>query len=102
MVDLKEMITTRKNIGIRFLYTMVFLFIFEILKTIIQFIVFFQFIYLFITQDYNNPVRTFSNKVIAYAYKVMRYLTLNENMRPFPFNDFPYEIEVPDEDVSFK
>jgi hypothetical protein len=53
----------RKKIAIRWLYTVLFFIIFEILKTIIQ--------------------------VSVYAYKVLRYVTLNENKKPYPFRDFP-------------
>ena len=38
----------------------------------------------------------------TYAYKVIRYLTLTDNIRPFPFSDFPDEMEKVEETVSFK
>jgi hypothetical protein len=92
----------RKKIAIRFLYTVFFLIVFEILKTIIQVTVLFQYIYLFIFKKYGNPVRDFSNKVTAYTYKVIRYLSLNDNKIPFPFSDFPNVLEPPEEYVEFK
>ena len=92
---------TRKDIAIRFLYTLFFLIVFEIVKTILQITVLFQYIYLFITRTHNEPVRTSSNKVWIYAYRVMRYATLNENTRPFPFADLPEEIEEPEPEVLF-
>lgn len=103
-MDATEAITvpSRKNIGIRLLYTVFFVIVLEILKTIIQVAVLFQYVYLFITQTYCNPVIAFSNKVSVYAYRVMRYITLNENMRPFPFSDFPKETDPPEPDVDFK
>jgi len=101
MNDIQETTVNRKNIGVRFLYTLLFVIVLEILKTIILLTVLFQFIYLFISKKYSNRVREFSNKIGTYAYKVMRYLCLNENIRPFPFTDFPTEIEKPMEMVSF-
>jgi hypothetical protein len=92
---------SRKKIAIRLLYTMLFLIVFEILKVIIQVAVLFQYVYLFITKDYNNPIRNFSNKVSVYAYRVMRYITLNENEKPFPFQDFPEEMDMPETEVLF-
>jgi hypothetical protein len=102
MQDGLENQPTRKRIGIRLIYTVLFLIVFEILKTIVQLAVLFQFVYLLITKKYSNPVRNFSNKVAAYAYKVMRYLTLIDNRRPFPFSEFPAEIEPPEDTVEFK
>ncbi len=99
--DIQEATVSRKRIGIRFLYTLLFVVVFEILKTIIQLSILFQYIYLFISKRYNNRVRKFSNKVITYTYKVMRYLCLIDNNRPFPFADFPAVIEQPEEIVSF-
>ena len=92
----------RKKIAIRLLYTVFFLIVFEILKIIIQVSVLFQYVYLLISKTYNNPIRSFSNKVSVYAYRVLRYITLNENEKPFPFHDFPNEIELPDKEVLFK
>ena len=92
----------RKKIVIRLLYTIFFLIVFEILKIIIQVSVLFQYVYLLISKTYSNPIRNFTNKVSVYAYKVLRYVTLNENEKPYPFHDFPEEIELPDAEVFFK
>ncbi len=92
----------RKTIAIRLMYTIFFLIVFEILKTIIQVCVIFQYVYLLVSKTYNAPVRNFSNKVSVYAYRILRYVTLNENKRPFPFNDFPKEFELPGARVDFK
>ncbi|MDY6954233.1 MAG: DUF4389 domain-containing protein [Thermodesulfobacteriota bacterium] len=92
---------TRKKIAIRFLYTLLFLIIFEIVKLIIQVTVLFQYVYLFITMGHSEPVRRFSNKVAVFAYRLMRYVTLNENTRPFPFADFPEEMDAPEPEPDF-
>ena len=101
MNDIQEATVNRKKIGIRFLYTLLFVIVFEILKTIIQLTILFQYVYLFISKKYSNRVRSFSNKITAYAYKVMRYICLNDNIRPFPFMDLPAEMEQPEDIVSF-
>jgi hypothetical protein len=101
MENMKEIKTSRKQIAIRLLYTVLYLVIFEVLKLVIQVTALFQFVYLLITQKYSQPLRAFSNKVATYTYKIIRYATLNDNDRPFPFADFPAEIETPEERVSF-
>lgn len=93
---------SRKKIFVRLLYTVFFFIVFEIIKIIIQVSVLFQYIYLLITKTYNNPVRNFTNKVSVYAYRVLRYVTLNENEKPYPFNEFPREMEMPEEEVFFE
>ena len=98
----QENSATRKDVLIRLLYTILCLIVFEIIKLIVQIAVLFQYIFLFITLDYNKPVRNFSNKIATYTYDVIRYLTLNKNQRPFPFNDFPEPLEEPVEEVTFR
>ncbi len=102
MNDTPETSVDRKAIAIRFLYTLVFFIVLEIVKTIIQVTVLFQYVYLFITKRYSNPVRKFAGKASFYAYKVMRYLCLSDNRRPFPFSDFPAEEEPSEDPVRFE
>ncbi len=92
---------SRKQIGIRLLYTILFLFILGIVIVMIKLVVFFQFIYCFGTRKPNESVRQFSNKLSSYGYRIFRYITLNENKRPFPFNDFPSELDPSEEQMIF-
>jgi len=101
MPNLAEPQLSRKRIGVRLLYTILFAVILDVAKMIIQLITVFQFIYLLITRQYSEPARRFANRLSAYTYRVMRYLTLNDNTRPFPFQEFPSEMEAPVEKVSF-
>jgi hypothetical protein len=101
MNTIEESKASRKQIGIRFLYTLLYLIVLEVIKVIVQVTVILQFLYLLITQKYSEPLRSFSNKLAAYGYRVIRYATLNENTRPFPFNDFPGELEKSEDPVQF-
>ena len=101
MHDELQVTTTRKQVAIRLLYTLLYVAIFEVVKTIILLITLFEYFFLLITLRHNEPARTFANRVAAYGYRVMRYLTLNDNQRPFPFTDFPAEIELPEAEVRF-
>lgn len=98
----EETSVTRKQIGVRLLYTLLFLIVFEVLKLIIQVAVLFQFVYLLITKGYSKPLRSFSDRLSSYVYRVIRYVTLNENQRPFPFSEFPPEMEQSEEPVRFE
>ena len=90
-----------KQIGIRLLYTILFLFILGIVVIIAKVVVVFQFIYLFSTGKANESVRQFSNKISTYGYRVLRYITLNENRRPFPFTDLSPELEPSEPQITF-
>jgi hypothetical protein len=102
MHDDTQGLASRKPIAIRLLYTLLYVAIFEVVKTIIFLVTIFEYFLLLITLKHNEPARTFANKAATYGYRLMRYLTLNENQRPFPFSEFPAEIELPDEEVSFE
>jgi hypothetical protein len=101
MHDESQVTVSRKLVAIRLLYTLLYAAIFEVVKTIILLITLFEYFFLLVTLGHNEPARAFANRVAAYGYRVMRYLTLNENQRPFPFSDFPAEIEPPDQEVRF-
>jgi hypothetical protein len=102
MDKIEELKVSRRQIGIRFLYTLLFLIALEAIKFVVQITVLLQYIYLLVARKYSIPLRNFSNRLAAYAYRVIRYTTLNENFRSFPFHDFPEEMEDPDERVLFE
>jgi hypothetical protein len=92
---------SRKNILIRFLFTLLVVVAFWVFESILLVLVLFQYIYLMITRNHSEGLRTFCNKIAAYAYNAFRYISLNENARPFPFAGFPQEMDPPEPEVSF-
>jgi Domain of unknown function (DUF4389) len=102
MSEESQELITRNQIAIRLLYTLLYAAIFMVVKTIVLLITLFEYFFLLVTLQHNEPARKFANKVATYAYRLMRYMTLNENQRPFPFSEFPAEIELPDEEVRFE
>ncbi len=93
---------SRTGILLRLLYTLLFLVVFEVLRFIVQLIVLVQYVLLLVTTKPNEKLRSFSNKVSVYAYRVLRYVTLNENARPYPFAEFPGDMDPPDQEVNFE
>ena len=93
---------TRGQIALRLLITLLFLPINGIVNATIVLTTLFQYAYLLITLQHSEPVRAFANKVIGYGYRVWRFISLNENRRPFPFAEFPGEMEAPEKEVSFQ
>lgn len=94
-------VVSGKQIGIRLLYTILILVILGIVLVIAKVVVVFQFIYFFSTRKPNESVRQFSNKISTYGYRIFRYITLNESQRPFPFTNFPPELEPSEEQITF-
>ncbi|MGE0681420.1 MAG: DUF4389 domain-containing protein [Candidatus Binatia bacterium] len=87
----------RKDTGIRILLSAIFLLIAEVTKTVLVLLTLFALGWTLITKrPPSEQVRRFANRVVSYQYHLFRYLTYNEKMRPFPFSDFPTELELPE------
>jgi hypothetical protein len=84
----------RGETGIRILFTLLFWLIARVLGTVLGVLVFFELIYTLVTQRLpGSRVRRFANRTLAYLYRITRYVTYNERDAPFPFRDFPPEVE---------
>ncbi len=92
---------SRRQIAIRLLYTIIFLPIYAVCNMLVVLATLFQFALLFITFKHSEPLRRCANRVVTLAYRIWRYVSLNSNQRPFPFAEFPEEMEPPEAEVSF-
>ena len=92
---------SRTQILIRLLYSVLFLVILGVVNFLIQLATVFQYIMLLITLSPSEPVRRVTNQLAVYGYQVMRYLALNDNVRPFPFTEYPQEMEPSVSEVKF-
>ena len=101
MNDQPQETLSRNQIAIRLLYTILFLPIYAICNALVVLSTVFQFALLFITLKHSEPVRSFANRVVTYAYRVWRYVSLNSSRRPFPFAEFPEDLEPPEAEVRF-
>jgi len=94
---IKIFLIARKNIAVRFINVLFFVIAWKVVSIFIFFLTVFQFIYLFFTTKHSEAIKTLSHKLTVYCYKVMRYITLNENTTPYPFGEMPEEIEPAEE-----
>jgi hypothetical protein len=87
----------RKETAMRILLTLLFVVIVEgIIKAILAVVILFALVYALITRrPPGERVRRFANRTLSYLYRIMRFLTYNEPEPPFPFADFPSEVEPP-------
>ena len=84
----------RKETGMRILLTVLFLLIVNIGHAVVGVVTLFSLLFALITkQPPGDRVKQFANRTVSYLYRVLRYLTYNENEPPFPFADFPQELE---------
>jgi hypothetical protein len=84
----------RFDVGIRIAYSLLFAAIMSALQSISALIVTFQLVYSLITQSVpSGRVQAFANGLVAYIYQILRYLTHNDALIPFPFSDFPEPLE---------
>ena len=102
MNDQSQEAPSRHQIVIRLLFTLLFIPITAICNLLVILTTLFQFAMLPITFKYSEPVRVFANRVISYLYRVWRYISLNSSQKPFPFAEFPADIEPPEVEVRFE
>jgi hypothetical protein len=93
---------SRTRILVRLLFTVLYLVLFGVVHFLITLAVVFQYIILLATLKPSEPLRRAANQLAAYGYRVMRYLTLNDNLQPFPLSEFPQEMEPPVGEVRFE
>jgi hypothetical protein len=91
----------RADTGIRLLLTLLFILIARVGETVLVAVIVFELLFTLATkQPPSLRVRQFANRLIAYLYRIARYLTYNEGAAPFPFRDLPPEVEPPGEPVA--
>ena len=84
----------RTDTGIRILLTILFAVVASVLRAVVTVIVIFELLFAFFTQRAPSwRLREFANLVIAYYYRLHRYITYNEATVPFPFSPFPSALE---------
>ena len=86
----------RKDTAIRILLTVLFCLIVQVTEAVLGVVVLFELAYALVTGNApGERVRGFANRALSYLYRILRYLTYNEAEPPFPFADFPPEVEPP-------
>ncbi len=85
---------SRGDVLIRALYSLLFALIISLLESALFAVVVFQLLYSLLTERLpSSRVQTFANGIVAYFYQMLRYLTHNDSVVPFPFSDFPTPLE---------
>jgi len=93
----QEQQVERKETGMRILLTVLFVVIIRAVEVVLGIVVLFQLIFVLITKRRpGEQVARFANRIIPYVVQLLRYLTYQEDQRPFPFSDFPADSTPPE------
>lgn len=82
--DNLKQVSTWKRIG----FILVFAVIAGVVRTLIWVIVLLQIASALITGDTNQHILGFGQKLAAYLYHIMLFMTFNTDTVPFPFSDW--------------
>jgi len=83
-----------RHTGARIVLTLLFMVVTSVIHTILWALVLFCLLWTLITrQPPLARIRALANRVVAYEYRIRRYVTYNESEVPFPFSDLPEAVE---------
>ncbi len=88
--EIKERLRSR-DLWLRALYMVFFAIVSVIVRAVITLLAFVQFIAILLTGHANEPLLQLGNNLSVYAYQIIRFVTFNTEMQPFPFSSWPDE-----------
>jgi len=78
----------------RIFYTILFSFIGWVTLWVFTFVVLIQFGFLLITGQVNKNLKGFNKEIGLFLYDMIKYLSFQSDVKPFPFRDWPYDEEI--------
>ncbi len=88
-----------KATWLRFFFILVFVFLYAISRMVLFAVVLLQFFWLLFNGTINEALRALGQSLASYTYQIVRFLTFNTNVRPFPF-DTPWPPSAAIEDSA--
>lgn len=86
--ELKSNITSSKH-WLRLFFMLIFAAILQLASMVMGVLVIAQFLFSLLTGNDNLPLRRFGHSLSTYIYDTLRFLTYNDEEKPFPFSDWP-------------
>ena len=80
-----------RDLWLRALYMVFFAIVSVIARAVISLLAFVQFIAILLTGHANEPLLQLGNNLSVYVYQIIRFVTFNTEMQPFPFSAWPDE-----------
>jgi hypothetical protein len=78
-----------RNVWLRGLMMLVFMFCLGVAKFVLFVVVAFQFLNVLFTASTNSNLLRFGQDLSSYQYQIMRFLTYNTEQQPFPVGAWP-------------
>jgi len=86
--DLKENVKN-SSVWKRLLFMLLFGVLYSVAEVVLVAVVLFQFLTVLFTGNKNDKLLEFGGEISAYIFQLLRYLTYNSELRPYPFSDWP-------------
>ena len=81
-----------KDLWIRALYMVFFAIVSVIARAVISLLAFVQFIVILVTGHANEALLQLGNNLSTYVREIVKFVTFNTEVQPFPFSPWPDEI----------
>ena len=77
------------NAWLRLLFMLLFSIIYSVAEVVLVMVVVFQFFCVLFTGSRSDKVLSLGSQLSTFIYHIVRYLTYNSDIRPYPFSDWP-------------
>ncbi len=91
--DLKENVANTNTWG-RALFMILFGIIYSVAEMVLVAVIVIQFLFVLFTSEKNRRLLNFGKELSTFIYQVFLFLTFNTEEKPFPFADWPKELET--------
>ncbi len=75
-----------KATWLRLFFMLIFVCLYFVSRVVLSAVVVVQFFWLLFNGTINESLRALGQSLASYTYQIIRYLTFNTNVRPFPFD----------------
>ncbi|NWF36308.1 DUF4389 domain-containing protein [Mariprofundus sp. KV] len=97
--DLKENVMDT-NIWLRLVFMLLFAVVFAATRVVLVAVIAIQFLWVLFTANRNEKLLSFASQLATFLYQIYRYLSFNTEKRPFPFDDFPSDEALLDDNEA--
>ena len=83
-----------RNVWLRGLYMLIFMFLLGLVKFVAFAVILFQFLTVLFTTEINKKLVKFGRSLSIYQYQIMMFLTYNSEEHPFPMGEWPEQLTI--------
>ena len=87
------------NSWLRLLFMLLFAVIYSVAEVVLVMVVVFQFLCVLLSGKRNDKALSLGAQLSSFIYQVLRYPTYNSDERPYPFSDWPCDVNLLEQQV---